>query len=80
MNARLLSESSATSPITDSAIPAVTQRANVVSGRPMTAKKSSVVSGLNTTCSHWTRFSAPRIASVLVIQRAAIGQRRTDRL
>jgi hypothetical protein len=80
MNARLLSLSSAMSPITESAIPAVIQRANVVSGRPMTAKKSSVVSGLNAISSQRTRFSAPRIASVLVTQRAAIGQRRTDRL
>src|SRR3954463_4767445 len=80
MNARLLSLSSAMSPITDSSIPAVIQRANVVSGQPMTAKKSSVVSGLNAICSQRTRFSAPRIASVLVIQRAAIGQRRTHRL
>jgi hypothetical protein len=48
-------------------------------GRPMTTKKSSVVSGLKTTSIQRkrSRFSAPRIARVLVSQRAAMGQRCT---
>ena len=40
----------------------------------MTAKNSSVVSGLKTTSSHRTLFSAPRIASGLVTHTAAIGR------
>src|SRR4051812_8352002 len=74
MNARLLSDSSATSPMTDSPTPAVTNQENDVVGRPITVNSSSVVSGLNTISSQRMRRSLPTMASVLVTHIAAMGR------